>query len=209
MALDWNKEIHLGSVLSSLGKGKKSRGGSSAYPTKTTMNLYQGDTQATDVRKVVLTAVLLAVGILVFVKFGVLDQIDLVAQKEAELAAQKQIALSLTQQYGDFDEVKELYDAYQARLGSDAVDVIAVLDMVEKNVKSTADVQAIVMSDGTLTLTLYNVPLDKVGDLAKKLEGQDLVQAVNVSTATTQNAEGKNTVSTLVITLVGMGSEEE
>ena len=209
MALDWNKEIHLGSIVSSLGKANKARSGSSSYPSKTTMNLYQGDTQTTDVRKVIITAVLLAAGILLFVKFGVLDQIDRVAQKEAELATQKQIAMSLTQQYGDFNEIKELYDAYQARLGSNAVDVIAVLDMVEKNVKSTTDVSAIVISDGTLTLTLYNVALDKVGDLAKELEGQDIVQAVNVSTATTQNAEGQNTVSTLVITLLGMGSEEE
>jgi hypothetical protein len=116
--------------------------------------------------------------------------------------------MSLAQAYGDFDEVKELYDAYQARLGSAAVDIIAVLDMVEKNVKTKADVSAIVVADGTLTLTLYNVPLDTVGDLAKQLEGQDLVRTVNVSTATTQNAEGRNTVSTLVINLKGVESEK-
>jgi hypothetical protein len=47
-----------------------------------------------------------------------------------------------------------------------------------------------------------------VGDLAKQLEGQDLVRTVNVSTATTQNAEGRNTVSTLVINLKGVESEK-
>jgi hypothetical protein len=208
MALDWKKEVKLGDLLPFLKGGKKSGGGSTTYPTKTTMNLYQGDVQTTDVRKVIVTAVLLTIGIALFVKFGVLDQIALVSQKEGELAQQKQIAMSLAQAYGDFDEVKELYDAYQARLGSAAVDIIAILDMVEDNVKKKADVSAIVIADGTLTLTLYNVPLDTVGDLAKELEGQDLVRRVNVSTATTQNAERQNTVSTLVVTLKGVESEK-
>ena len=63
-------------------------------------------------------------------------------------------------------------------------------------------VTSISLADETLTLTLYNVPLDTVGNLAKDLETQEMVQSVNVSTATTQNAEGQNTVSTLVVTLV-------
>ncbi|MBO7674981.1 MAG: hypothetical protein J6S63_08225 [Atopobiaceae bacterium] len=210
MALDWKKEISLGDVVSFLKKDKKpGGGGSSAYPTKTTMNLYQGDTQTTNVRKLVVTGIVLALAIVVFVKFGVLDQLARVSQKEGELAAQKQLAMTMTQAYGDFDEVKELYDAYEARLGSNALDIIAILDMVEQNVKTKADVTAIVVADGTLTLTLYNVPLDTVGDLAKQLEGQELVQAANVTTVTTQNAEGQNTVSTLVVTLVSAEGGEE
>lgn len=209
MALDWKKEVSISDILGFLKKGKKGGPVTSGYPTKTTMNLYQGDSSTTDIRKVGITAVILAIVISLFVKFGVVDLIARVSEKEGELATQKQIAMTLSQASGDYDEVKAIYDAYEARLGSAAVDMIAVLDMVEKNVMTRADVTSIVISDGTLTLTLYNVPLDTVGDLAKTIEGQELVSAVNVSTATTQNADGQNTVSTLAITLVGTQSEEE
>ena len=74
---------------------------------------------------------------------------------------------------------------------------------------NASTVTSIVLADNTLTLTLYNVPLDTVGNLAKDLETQPMVTRVNVSTATTQKAEGQNTVSTLVITLVNTGSEEK
>lgn len=73
MALDLKKEINFSEVLGKFGRG--SRGGSSAFPSKTTMNLYQGDEQTTDIRKVILVGVLLTIGIALFVKFGVLDQI--------------------------------------------------------------------------------------------------------------------------------------
>lgn len=210
MALDWKKEVSIGDVLAIFGKGKKgAKGPSGGYPTKTTMNLYQGDQTTTDIRKVGIVAVILTIFIALFVKFGVLNLIDQVSQKEVELANQKQIAMSMTQSSDEYEEVKALYDAYQARLGSAAVDIIAVLNMVEETVMTKADVTSIVVSDGTLTLTLYNVPLDTVGDLAKSIEGQDLVSAVHVSTATTQNADAQNTVSTLVITLVGNEVEGE
>ena len=210
MALDWKKEISVGDILAIFGKGKKgAKGSSGGYPTKTTMNLYQGDQTTTDIRKVGITAVFLTIFIALFVKFGLRNLLDQVSQKEGELAAQKQIAMSLTQSSEEYEDIKALYDAYQARLGSAAVDIIAVLDMVEDTVMTKAEVTSIVVSDGTLTLTLYNVPLDTVGDLAKSIEGQELVSAVHVSTATTQNADAQNTVSTLVVTLVGTQTEEE
>lgn len=209
MALDWKKQVSIKDIAAVFRKGKKGGQAKSGYPTKTTMNLYQGESHGTNYRKVIVTAILLVIGISLFVKFGVLDLITRVSEKEAELITQKQIAVTTLGATRDYSEVKTLYDAYEARLGGAAVDVIAVLDMVEKEVMKSAEVTSIVVSDGTLTLTLYNVPLNTVGDLAKSIEGQELVSSVNVSTATTQNADGQNTVSTLVISLVGVASEEE
>lgn len=207
MALDWNKEISLSTILGLFNGNKGPKVGSSAYPTKVTMNLYQGDAQTTDIRKLVATGVALTIAIVLFVKFGVLDQLALLSQKQGELAQQQSIAASLESGAADYDTVKEMYDSYMARYGGDQADAIAILDMIEQQVMPSANVSAIVMSDGTITLTLYNVSLDTVGNLAKQLEGQSMVSNVNVTTATTQNTEGKNTVSTIVITLVSAESE--
>lgn len=200
MALDLKKEINFSEVFGKLGRG--SRMGSSAFPSKTTMNLYQGDEQSTDIRKVILVGVLLTIGIAVFVKVGVLDQLDMLNKKEGELAEQRALLAATNASAGEYDSVKESFDAFKARYGEGSADAIAVLDMVEQRVMPVTTVTSISLADETLTLTLYNVPLDTVGNLAKDLETQEMVQSVNVSTATTQNAEGQNTVSTLVVTLV-------
>ena len=200
MALDLKKEINFSEVLGKFGRG--SRGGSSAFPSKSTMNLYQGDEQSTDIRKVILVGILLTIGIALFVKFGVLDQLDMLNKKEGELAEQRSLLAATNASAGEYDSVKESFDAFTARYGEGSADAIAVLDMVEQRVMPVTTVTSISLADEVLTLTLYNVSLDTVGNLAKDLENQEMVQSVNVSTATTQNAEGQNTVSTLVVTLV-------
>lgn len=209
MALDWKQEINLSTITGLFKRGKGASAGSSALPTKTTMNLYQGDPKTTDIRKVVIVGVLLFAFIALFVKFGVLDQLARLSQKQGELAEQRMITESSKAAAMDYDEIKEVYDAYQARYGGSRVDAIAVLDMVEQLVMPAAQVTSIVFSDSTLTLTLYDVPLDTVGNIAKTLEGQSMVSAVNVTTASTHNAEGMNTVSTLVVTLNTSGSEAQ
>lgn len=206
MALDWKREIDLKSLFS---RKKGGLSGSITYPSKTTINLYRSDQQATDKRKVILACVLGAIVLGLFVKFGVLDQMAVVSQMENELNEQRALSEKAKANLGDYADVQEAYEAYLARYGKGATDAIAVLDMVEKNVMSKTTVTSIVLGEDILTLTLYNVSLDTVGNLAKDLESQEMVSKVNVSTATTQNAEGLNTVSTLVINLVSNESEEQ
>lgn len=205
MALDWKKGVSLSTLTGAI--GKKVGGGSNAYPSKTTMNLYQGESQSTNVGSLALTGILLAVGIALFVKFGVLDQLAALAAKQAELAETERTAQALKERTADYNDVKETYDSFMARFGG-TIDTISILDMVEQRVMSKSVVTNIVLSENTLTLTLYNVPLNTVGDLAKDLETQDMVSRVNVSTASTHDAEGQNTTSTLVVTLAAGGEEE-
>lgn len=209
MALNWNQEITLSSIKNLFKGGKKgSAQVTTDYPTKTTMNLYQVDPKSTNLRTLVLAGILGLLCLVAFVKFGILDQFARVSQKEAELATQQQMVMSMMGSMEGYDAVKEEYDGFVARYGDAPVDAIAVLDMVEQRVKPHATVTAIVLSDTTLTLTLRDVPLNTVGDLAKDLEGQPLVDKVNVQTASTQHDEGQNTVATLVVTLKGTSGKE-
>ena len=210
MALDWKKEISLSTILDLFGRKKKNVSTSSSdFPSKTTMNLYQVEKASTDVRKIVIVGVLLAVGIGVFVKFGVIDQLALISAKEGELAQQQTLLQATRSSNGDYENLKEVYDAYMARYGSDSTDVIAVLDMVEKRVMPKGFVSGIVLADDVITLTLVDVPLNVMGDLSKDLENQPLVSNATVSTSTTKTSEGEKNVSTLVLTLVTAKSEEK
>ena len=211
MALDWKQQVTFDSVKKLVklpGKGGDKGGGSTDYPSKTTMNLYQGDKSTTDVRKVVIVGVILVVIIGVFVKFGVLDPLDALGRKQAEVAQQETMLASMKEGSAQYQQIKEQYDGYMARYGSDSVDAISLLTMIEQEVMPRANVSSIVLADSSLTLTLYNVSLDTAGEIAKSLEGQPAVKSVNITTATTQNADGQNTISTLVVTLAKPASKE-
>ena len=207
MALDWNKEVSLGTILDLVHPKKDGPAGSSAYPSKTTMNLYQGDGQQSDIRKVIVVGVLLFAAIAVFVKFGVLDQLAYLSQKEGELAQQQALVAAAKKGAGNYDELKESYDAYLAQYGSGTIDGIAVLDVVDQRVRNVAQVSNVTLSKGILTITVNDVSLDTVGNLAKDLESQSLVENVNVSTANMKNKDGVMTDATLVVSLVGGENE--
>lgn len=202
MALNWNQEVSFASIKNLLTRKKGEEVVVTGYPTKTTMNLYQQDETKVRLSTIVLAGVLGLVIIVAVAKFGIIDPLSVVGAKEAELARQQQLLVEASQGNADYAEVAELYEGYQAVFSSSGIDAIAVLDMVENVVKPKAKVSQITFSDYMLTLTLNDVPLDTVGNLAKEIEKQDMVASVNVSTATASKGESKKNVATLVITLV-------
>ena len=209
MALDWKKEIDLSTILGFVKKGKSGSKGGTELPTKTTMNLYQSEKQAANVRKIVLVGVLLLVCGAAFVKIGVLDQLSYLSQKEGELAEQQALVSRMSNAVGDYDEVAELYDAYVAKHGIDSTDAIAVLDLVERRVMGKATVSKIVYDKGVITLTIKGVSLQTVGDLASELEKEAMVASTHVTSASRQQADAADTESTLVVSLVASQGGEE
>lgn len=214
MALDWNKEISLSTILDLARPGRKGGGGSSGIPTKKTMNLYQGEQKTSDIRKTVLLAIFAAVLVLAGVKFGVLDQFDALAKKQAELSRQQALLDEAGIDTSDYAEVEKLYSAYVAQFGSGSRDVINVLELVEKDVMTTGHVTSIVLDENTLTLQLEGVSLQAMGDLANKLEKNDMVVRTNVSSAgtkqvSTKDGDAQDVVSTLVVALANPDAESK
>ena len=187
--------------------GKGGRQGTAQVPSKTTMNLYQAERSKTNLRTAVLVGVLILVVMVAFVKFGVFDPLANLSQKQDLLARKQDQLAEAAMGSSDYAEVKELYEAYSTQYGTDVVDAIAVLDMVEGRVMSKATVSNIVLSGNTLTLTIEGVSLQTVGDLASEVEGEPMVTSTNVSSASTKDDSAENTISTLVVTLVSPSEE--
>lgn len=209
MAIDLKQEVSLSSIKNVFkrgGKGDVQSAGS--VPTKVTMNLYQGDSKKIDVRKVVVVGVLLLIFIGLFLKFGVLDQLDALSRRQSELSQQQALLAQYKEQMPEYEQIREVYDVLRAQYGGDSPDAMSLITMVEQQVMPRATVSSIVYADNSLTLTLYNVPLDTVGEISKALQDHPSVTNVNVSNATTQNAEGQNTISTIVVTLAGTESKK-
>ncbi len=207
MALDWNKEVSLSTILGMVKKGKDSGAVSTDLPTKTTMNLYQTEKAATDLRKVILLGILGFVCLIAVVKFGVLDPLGELSQKQNHLAQQQAMLLEMSNPSSEYAQVAEAYAAYTAKFGTGSVDAITVLNMVQDKVMNQATVTGIVLADSTLTLTIQGASLETVGNLASELEKESIVLGTNVTTASTQKDKTKDTVATLVVTLVGPQEE--
>ncbi|MBR3159481.1 MAG: hypothetical protein IKF14_10325 [Atopobiaceae bacterium] len=209
MALDWNQEVSLATIMDLVRPGQKGKKGGSGLPSKTTINLYQPEASTMNLRKAVLILVLSLVVLAAFLKFGVLDPLTTLSQKQAQLQQQQELLTKAASATKDYREVQELYNAYVAEYGSGAADAISVLDMVEKRVMGSAKVTGIVLADHTVTLTIEGVSLQTVGDLASDLEKDPMVLSTNVSKAATQNAGTEETSSTIVIMLAGAESKEK
>lgn len=196
MALDWNKQITIGG-----GSSKRASGG---FPTKTSMNLAVAQGHTINLRNTVIVSVLLLVVVVMFVKFGVVDYYDRIAQKQTELSAQKAQLAQMENKVANYDSVKAEYESYGSYLtGSSAsqVDAITVLDLVDQQIMPSARVTAISLKNNTLSLSLSGASLETIGTLAKTLDAQAIVSNVSVSTAANSTTAAADVTATMVITL--------
>ncbi len=202
MALDWNKNISLSTILDLVKKGDKGgKKASSEMPTKTTMNLIETEQSSSDVRKKVLIGILAAVVLIAFVKFGILDPFATLRTKQAELERQQAALAEMMGADGDYQDVAKLYEAYTKQYGNGSADAISLLDMVDQRVRPVAKVTQIVFADNTLTLTVEGASLQTVGDLASNLEKDPMVASTVVKSSETQQSASSTTVSTIVVVL--------
>lgn len=195
MALDWNKEVSFGNIFK-----RSNKAGSSNYPTKTTMNLYVVE-RKTQTNRVVLIGVLLLLLVVLFVKFGVIDQYARLSAKEAELSQQKLNVSQAEAKLTNYDEVLATYQGFASTGDPNAVDAISVLDLVTTQVMPYANVSSIALKDGVLTLTVTGAPLSTVGELTSNLMVQDMVENVSVSTASNSTKSTTGDTATITVQL--------
>ena len=209
MALDWNKPI--GGKKKSGGKGKgKGKGSAGALPSKKTMNLLSTDQRSGDQRRRIITIAAIVLVALLFGKFAVFDLFAQVNAKQQELGDAQTEMIAAQAQLGDYSSVISEYQTYMGtdHVGSMVPDALIVVRMIDQVVGKDANINGISMSETEVTVNIDKITLKKVGDLAKKLRKQEIVDSVSVSMAD-NSQQGKNVSATLTITLIGGETEED
>ncbi len=201
MALDLGKKISL-DLLTKRGRNKVE------YPTKRTMNLYQVEGSGAVRRRVIVTAVGIAVAAILFLNFAVFAPLANVAKKQSELAKVRADLEPVQQRVQEYDDILSEYEAYAPISSSSGVDAMGVLDMVESKVRPNCTVNQVSLEDAKLTITLSNVSLESVGSIAKELGQQEGVDSVSVSTAQSSD-ESTGVVATVTVRLKASGSSNE
>ena len=198
MALDWSKEISFS------GLKKRSPKAKSEYPSKTYINLVIRDKREADMRSMVLKGILIVLVAALFIKFGVFDFYDRVGKKQVELASQQQVLSGLESQLTNYNEVKTEYDMYESSRIVSAEGTVSVhdaMELVDRYIAPSAKIAAIDIKGNTISLSLADVTLDKVGKLVSTLYGQPMVANVSVSTAATEQDTNKAITASMVVTL--------
>lgn len=177
--------------------------GRKKYLLKTTVNLAMRENRSGESRAVLPTAIILAVLIALFCKFGVIDPL-MKASAAEQLAESESVALqSLEDASADYDEVLAKYESLNISTVSvtGTMEPMECLSLIDDNLVAASKVEAYTVSQGVITAKISGVTLNSISDIYKSLMAYDSVENVQIYTAAT-GEEGSGTTATLTIKLV-------
>ena len=181
-------------------RGKKS------LPTKTVLNLVINEIPPHYYRNLVIVALIVAVAILAFAKFAVIDKLALVDEewrKTDILSSQVAILVDANSSYFEVREKYDLYFTDNTTKGT-VVDVMEVFRIIDKHLSPVADILSVTMADNTMTVLLGGITLNEAtGILLKLYETEPIV--VNVEIFTVTSLEGERPSLTMTVALNPLG----
>lgn len=174
-----------------------------AYPVKQSINLVRAGQSLTSRYNNVFLAVLLAILVVIFVKFAVADPVLASAQNANQISsAQSELNQLKTSNAGRSATSEEYAHYVVPNLTADETsltprdDIVALL---KDKVVGIGSISSLKVTGNTVTVTCVNVGLQDLSSLVKNLESDQRVSYVTVSTA--QASEGKASSATVVITM--------
>lgn len=191
--MDLKKEI-------SLGSGK--RGKAPVYPTKTTINLVDTEKKRGNLLTQLALFVIVLALIGIFAKYAVVDPLAS-SMASSNAVGQAQMRLDeLTAANADYAELNDQYDRYVVPgLNDDEqnlVDRDTVLDLLQENVMNVGYLETLSVSSNTVTATCLGADLNEISALVEKLETDERVSHVTVSTAQDESDSGRSATIKIV-----------
>lgn len=174
----------------------------SAYPTKTSMNLFYKPDRTTKPATVALYTLFVLTCLLGLSKLLVYD-VWMENQKAQRALASVQDQLNSTMiQLSDYNEVRERYSRYSATEEERAlIDRIKVLDLLDAAAGSIAQLNSISISGDTAQVQLSGVTLAQTAEIVRALENSPMVAGTVVNTAATTESAGELVQASILIHL--------
>ena len=156
------------------------------YPAKRSMNLFYKPDRTTKPATVALYVLFVLVCILGLSKFLVYDVWMETRQARQTLAATEERLSGIMLELTDYNEVLERYNRYSATEEEEAlIDRLEILTLLDGTVGSTATMDSIIISGGTVQLQFSGVTLAEVARIVNRLEESPIVASTMVNTAYT------------------------
>ena len=167
---------------------KPSRG---HLPVKRTINLIGTNDKPIDLRIAIPGIILILIAAFLIGKFAVADRLIAVSREQAKVyALQRQI----DEGYKKIDSYGELTDKYAHYTYSGMTeeevtraDRVEVIDMIRRVVAPKVQLDAWVIDENTLQLTVTGESLQQINLVAQSIEDEDIVDFCTVTTAATND----------------------
>ena len=174
----------------------------SAYPTKTSMNLFYKPDRTTKPATVALYVLFVLVCLLGLSKLLVYDLWMENQEAQQNLAVVQDQMNSAMLQLADYEEVRERYSRYSATEEERAlVDRMEVLNLLDEAVAGTAQLDSVSISGDTVQVQFSGVTLAETAQIVHVLESSPIVAGTVVNTAATTENDGALVQTSVMIQL--------
>lgn len=172
------------------------------YPTKTTINMAAcGRTEAAG-KTLMIGMAVIAVLVLLMVKFCVFDQYARLSRAEADYNSVYQKNQELADRVSDYDEVMLEYRAYSMSFISDkndenfvGVDRKEVLDLIETVMMKRGQVVSVEIYDDTAKVSMRGMNLEEISEMIRSLKNSPVVSEAQLNIAKTDENKPASVLS--------------
>lgn len=186
------------------------------YPTKTTINMAAcGRTEAAG-KTLMIGMAVIAVLVLLMVKFCVFDQYARLSRAEADYNSVYQKNQELADRVSDYDEVMLEYRAYSMSFISDkndenfvGVDRKEVLDLIETVMMKRGQVVSVEIYDDTAKVSMKGMNLKEISAMIKSLKTSPVVSDAQLNIAQTDENREASVLSFSVTIYLQQEQEAE
>ena len=124
-------------------------------------------------------------------KFAVADRLGQVVAAQREVDRLRQAVADTRAEFSDYDEVEEQYNQYTYKdFDRTLADRMDILDLIEKEIFPVCTVERLALAEKRLDLSLQGPTLENNSQLINRLEANDLVDEVWISTSTATEENG-------------------
>lgn len=172
------------------------------YPGKREMNLHYKPDRTTGPTTVALYVLFVLALLLAAAKFLVYDPLVDLAETREALARVEAVKADYDARLEEYPEVKRQYQLYAATDEElSQTDRLEVLELVDKVIRPRAQVGAISIGGGSVSLQMSGVTLEQTAEIVRQVKESPLVYRAVVSTAATGADEEQVVTADLTILL--------
>lgn len=184
-------------------KPAQKKKGAVEAPSKKTMNFARHESSF-NLKKMMPILIVLALVIILFAKFGIIDQLGRKNAALNDFAKKQDTLAAYNTKLQDYDRLEKDYGRYsygwmnEEEIG--AVDRLEVIALIDNDIASAATVSNYSINKNVVSINLSGITLDEASAIVKVLESRDLVESATVYSATAENAEEAQIFMNIVLT---------
>lgn len=172
-------------------------------PSKKTMNFVHHKSSF-NIRKVLPVMLVVILVAAIFVKIGIMDQLDKKTAAYSELALKQDQLAAINVKLAGYDELEQLYGRYSyGWMDESEVNMVSrmdVLALVEEKITPASIVENMAVNNNVLTLNIHGITLEQASAMVKSLEESPLVSSATVYNAVAENAEEASIFMSIIMT---------